>query len=295
MHRPEQKTAHAGQGASGLDGKRSSFGSVISGFGALTVMVPCGFLSTNLDIFCTSSHVERLSAFLQEQRYRLIQEQIPFLHQKKGSAADYTSNAVPSFIIPLAVKCIYTFQNSDGNRTVSLVCSASQSSLAPVLGYPTTALMNWVGGTSVGCAYPELTRLGEGKYIDPSLACELKPNPRSSKGFKVYERCTQASNHSIEDCYYGRPQASLGSINTEYDTNVWSTFCKHRLREINDRAVLKMAFIPGSLPTTHPHSVEWRLGRTLENGEILPHLNRNDHGLDLSVAKLWSVRDQLSP
>ncbi|KAH6876923.1 hypothetical protein BKA70DRAFT_1239691 [Coprinopsis sp. MPI-PUGE-AT-0042] len=144
-------------------------GSVISGLSVLAVMVPCGVLGSNLDIFCTSSHVKRLSDFLEDQGYHPFQ----FLHQKESSVVDHGSNAVPSFIIPLAVECIYAFQNSDASRTVSLVCSASQSPLAPILGYPTTALMNWVDGTGVGCAYPELTRLGEGDSRCMSAAPKL--------------------------------------------------------------------------------------------------------------------------
>ncbi|KAH6869472.1 hypothetical protein BKA70DRAFT_1242412 [Coprinopsis sp. MPI-PUGE-AT-0042] len=62
-----------------------------------------------------------------------------------------------SFVAPSAIHAFYQLRHNDNGYVVSVVRSRSSCSIAPILGYHSTIMMNWISWDGVSCMYPALT------------------------------------------------------------------------------------------------------------------------------------------
>ncbi|KAH6880238.1 hypothetical protein BKA70DRAFT_1239029 [Coprinopsis sp. MPI-PUGE-AT-0042] len=239
-------------------------GSVISGSAALLVLVPCSFVNAGLDIFCSFDQHRHVLDFLRRNGYGTPRKgKIISMsrHDRLANDPDFHS----SFVIPSAIHAIYQVTHEDTGYIVSVVRSRSSCSIAPILGYHSTFMMNWISWDGVSCMYPALTIDYMG--LTTALSFNYVISERVSRaltlyrdrGFLVYDRCSQIRYHSPQSCYYTRSKLFLIPNGKVYSQGLLNPYCKRTEREINDWGTLSMAFTARSEVVAYPIRVNWKL------------------------------------
>ncbi|KAH6891830.1 hypothetical protein BKA70DRAFT_1440998 [Coprinopsis sp. MPI-PUGE-AT-0042] len=175
-------------------------GSVISGSSALIVVLPCSFINRGLDIFCAYDQVWEVFGFLQRNRYGPPRKgAIVSMSHLDHCGRDPNFNS--SFVTPSSIHAIYHLTHEKTGYVVSVVRSRSVA-IAPVLGYHSTILMNWIAWDGVHCMYPMLTSMYKGMTTALSFNLVIADRVRSAvslyrdRGFTLYERCSQVKYHA---------------------------------------------------------------------------------------------------
>ncbi|KAH6869300.1 hypothetical protein BKA70DRAFT_1242494 [Coprinopsis sp. MPI-PUGE-AT-0042] len=84
-----------------------------------------------------------------------------------------------SFVAPSAIHAFYQLRHNDNGYIVSVVRSRSSCSIAPILGYHSTIMMNWISWDGVSCMYPALTF--DYKGLTTALSFNYVISDRSAK------------------------------------------------------------------------------------------------------------------
>ncbi|KAH6891828.1 hypothetical protein BKA70DRAFT_1440996 [Coprinopsis sp. MPI-PUGE-AT-0042] len=158
-------------------------GSVISGSAALLVLVPCPFVNAGLDIFCSFDQHRHVLDFLRHNGYgtprkgKIISMSC---HNHLADDSDFHS----SFVIPSTIHTFYQVTHKDTGYIVSVVHSRSSCSIAPILGYHSTIMMNWISWDGVSCMYPALTI--DYKGLTTALSFNYVISERVSRALTLY-------------------------------------------------------------------------------------------------------------
>ncbi|KAH6869301.1 hypothetical protein BKA70DRAFT_1452058 [Coprinopsis sp. MPI-PUGE-AT-0042] len=238
-------------------------GSVISGSSALIVVVPCSFVNRGLDIFCTFDQAGRVFNFLRQNGYGSPQKGgiISFSHLDQY-CDDPSFHS--SFVIPSSIHGIYHLTHETTGYRVSVVRSRSMA-IAPIFGYHSTVLMNWISWDGVHCMYPMLTSTYQG--LTTALSFNFLIADRvdraislyRNRGFAIYERCSQINYHTPLLCYMGRDKIFTlpsGKVMVQECSN---PYCKRAEREIDDWWTMSMAFTGRTKIEQHPSCITWKL------------------------------------
>ncbi|KAH6873747.1 hypothetical protein BKA70DRAFT_1080970, partial [Coprinopsis sp. MPI-PUGE-AT-0042] len=135
-------------------------GSVISGSSALVMVAPCSFINRGLDIFCAFDRVQDVFRFLRRNGYGAPRKGGKISMSLRDSYHN-DPHFHSSFVIPSAIHTIYHLAHMETGYIISVVRSCSVA-VAPILGYHSTILMNWIAWDGVHCMYPMLTTASKG-------------------------------------------------------------------------------------------------------------------------------------
>jgi hypothetical protein len=135
--------------------------SVISGSSALIVAMPCSFMNQGLDIFCSFEQAMAVFKFLRLNGYGPPRKGKLISKSHLDQLGD-DPNFHTSFVIPSSIHAIYHLVHEATGYVVSVVRSRSVA-LAPVFGYHSTILMNWISWDGIHCMYPMLTLEHQGE------------------------------------------------------------------------------------------------------------------------------------
>ncbi|KAH6880239.1 hypothetical protein BKA70DRAFT_1447525 [Coprinopsis sp. MPI-PUGE-AT-0042] len=238
-------------------------GSVISGSGALIVVVPCSFVNRGLDIFCGFDQAGTVFEFLRRNGYGSPQKggiiSMSHLDQYHDDP-----NFHSSFVIPSSIHAIYRLTHEATGYTVSVVRSRS-AAIAPIFGYHSTILMNWISWDGVHCMYPLLTNAYQGLTTSLSFNFIIAERVHRAislyrnRGFTLYERCSQIKHHTPLLCYIGRDKFFTLPNGKSMLQESCNPYCKRSEREIDDWWTLSMTFTGGAKILQHPSCITWKL------------------------------------
>ncbi|KAH6903359.1 hypothetical protein BKA70DRAFT_1228075 [Coprinopsis sp. MPI-PUGE-AT-0042] len=229
-------------------------GSVISGSGALTVLVPCRFVNAGLDIFCAFNKHRDVFEFLQHNGYGTPRKGKLYPCRARDRLAE-DPDFHSSFVAPSAIHTFYQLRHNDNGYVVSVVRSHSSCSIAPILGYHSTIMMNWISWDGVSCMYPALTF--DYKGLTTALSFNYVISDRVPQPPALLPQPAQALSHSEwQGCVQG----------------FHNPYCKRAEREINDWGTLLMAFTARTEVAAYPVNVSWKLAMRFlgqEAGDML--------------------------
>ncbi|KAF6756126.1 hypothetical protein DFP72DRAFT_846892 [Ephemerocybe angulata] len=125
-------------------------GSIISGSAALNVIIPDIRCPRDLNLYCPKGATARIVDFLASNEYTLQMPPTVWNNTKIG-------NRNQLFNINNGVRSLWKFRHVTKPALVTLVESAAQSSVLPVMFFHNTLLMNYCDAREVRCLYPTLT------------------------------------------------------------------------------------------------------------------------------------------
>ncbi|KAH6902987.1 hypothetical protein BKA70DRAFT_1228150 [Coprinopsis sp. MPI-PUGE-AT-0042] len=208
-HRVRVVLARASLGCSELMELLKQTGSVVSGSAALVVFMPCAFENQGLDIMCPFDQLDRVVAFLELKDYDFF-ETVSVYHASKEETPD-SQPFQSSFAITRSIASIHTMVHVPTGYMVSIVRSRWVSSVAPILGYHSTLLMNWISWDSIVSAYPLLTARRQGLLTCPPTNKRINARLKDAldkyraRGFDILDDCTSMESHDKEACRRGAP------------------------------------------------------------------------------------------
>ncbi|KAH6871274.1 hypothetical protein BKA70DRAFT_1451296 [Coprinopsis sp. MPI-PUGE-AT-0042] len=237
---------------------------VISGSGALVVIVPCSFVNEGLDFFCPFDERDTVFQFFRKRGYGPPKRgKIISMSTRNQYSGDEDFHS--SVVIPSSIEAFYHLDHEETGYRVSIVQSRSMSAIAPILGYHSTILMNWISWDGISCLYPALTM----DYLGLTTALTYNHiiSDRVSRaiaryrneGFTLHERCLQIIFHSPDKCFAGRAQVFKTPDGLQYWSKVVNPYCKRSIREINGWGTLSMSFDAGGTVADHDLCVTWKL------------------------------------
>ncbi|KAH6902988.1 hypothetical protein BKA70DRAFT_1433961 [Coprinopsis sp. MPI-PUGE-AT-0042] len=219
---------------------------------------------SGLDFFCPFDERDTVFQFFRKcgygppKRGKIISMST---RNQYGGDEDFHS----SFVIPSSIEAFYHLDHEETGYRVSIVQSRSMSAIAPILGYHSTILMNWISWDGISCLYPALTMDYLGlttaltyNYIISDRVSRAIARYRN-EGFTLHERCSQIIFHSPDKCFAGRAQVFKTPDGLQYWSKVVNPYCKRSIREINGWGTLSMSFDAGGTVADHDLCVTWKL------------------------------------
>ncbi|KAH6880229.1 hypothetical protein BKA70DRAFT_1239020 [Coprinopsis sp. MPI-PUGE-AT-0042] len=212
---------------------------IISGSGALHVLMACTWSVNDIDLYCGQGRVQPVAEFLRQHGYA------PVVPNNPGS--DDTAKD-EDYVSLRTVGSIRSFRHSVHQTKVDVIESATSSCIAPLLEFHSTPVMNWIAYDGVVSLYPELTmelrgltngiRLG---YGDDARAGVLK---YTTRGFLIEDR-----------------------------TMVGGMYLDDSPRPLFDGKLFSFAFEPDRAMHAHQHQVSWMLSRMPVEKELCLYPN----------------------
>ncbi|KAF6747811.1 hypothetical protein DFP72DRAFT_918342 [Ephemerocybe angulata] len=226
------------KGKDTLDMMRST-GTVVSGSAALEIVSPGSCEPRDLNLYCPAGSAQGairmilgLDGFV-ESPYplkTLLAERTPFSR----------------FEVNNGIKRLYRFVHLPSSKVVTLAESISTSSVAPVLFFHSTLLMNYVSGSGVVSFYPELTYDNLGLLNYSQHFDELhKPGVLDRWEHVGMDIC-----HDCRDWHQDHPSLSPSARRG---------MCQWAYRQTNDEWTDRMDFRTGQRKRLGP-ILAWRLG-----------------------------------
>lgn len=207
---------YVGRGADTFWSILDEYRAVVGGMGALAFFLrDNSLLPLCLDIYVTDRHVRPLEWILtdmEEMDLELVAEVNTF-------------DDLPKHVYRA---CIFL---APSGKYVRLCWSMSDSVLLPIASSPTTALMNFVGSVTFGCAYPTLTLARRGFR-------------RGSSALSAFDQ-QQVNNvaNNADFVLLNRPRGTATST-TSYPCTRTSFTCPDQARFFGDRGSVVQAFQP---------------------------------------------------
>ncbi|KAF6750730.1 hypothetical protein DFP72DRAFT_851531 [Ephemerocybe angulata] len=245
----------------GLDGQKSldmmfSTGTIISGSAALAIVAPGSCEPRDLNLYCAAGAAHGA--------IKLILGTKGFVETPSPLKALMTERTPFSkFEVNNGIKRIYRFVHVPSSKVVTLSESISTSTLAPILFFHTTLLMNYVSGSGATAFYPELTYRCAG-LLNYSQEFEKIHKP------DVLNHWKQLGMEICDDCeewHQDHPSVS---------PNVRRGMCQWAYRQTNDQWTERMNFRTGTRVKLGP-TLAWRLGHRYRGRKEVMHHKTSVH------------------
>ncbi|KAG2145275.1 hypothetical protein DEU56DRAFT_754131 [Suillus clintonianus] len=195
-------------------------GTVISGSSALSLVQPKrrAIVVRDLDVYTTEKFEDEvLKHFVEKERYEKKLE-VP-------RKTEYESTAITK---------IYKLQN--GQKQVDVIVSDWSCTLAPILEFHSTAVMNYITARSIVCLYPRWTAANK-SMINPRLYLQNKTHMRTVYVLMKYRK--RGFDLSADALYFGDHLCE-----GEKNTGGKDGYCPHVIRSTVDDEVISWNFGP---------------------------------------------------
>ncbi|KAH6871272.1 hypothetical protein BKA70DRAFT_1241915 [Coprinopsis sp. MPI-PUGE-AT-0042] len=251
---------HAGLSGSSLRMMLRETHPVVSGKGALSVLLPGSVVDDCLDVVCGKNSVGGVASFLARNGYTGM---------VSSTSADFHPGTHPqaqriwvNLAIQSAVRSVSIMTNIHTGYLISIIQSSSDSPLALVVAYHSTLLMNWISWDALSCAYPALTM----NYIVYNRV-EKDLERYRARGFHIFESCTDLPYHSLEDCARGRSQEFSMPDGNQFRSDVYNLYCKWAVREVDDWATFVSPFEGVDRLDADDALVRWKLSHRYDEAD----------------------------
>ncbi|KAF6749188.1 hypothetical protein DFP72DRAFT_1073319 [Ephemerocybe angulata] len=242
--------------------KMAETNTVLSGSGALEIILPGTCTPGDLDFYCPRDEGQTLSFYLEANGFNK--------YDYGGSSTKRRSEDVDDdeehYDNRNGINSVIRLRHDAHGSKIHIIESVSLSPLVPVFFFHSTVVMNFVSATAAVCFYPELTFRHQGLLNFSCSGADRKNRTAVQKykerGFEIHEFCTALHSHAglqgIGDPY---PQESCSALN----------------RRTDDLFGLKVPHTATYGSTVIRPRVAWRLGyRTFE-------VKRAEHRFDAVV------------
>ncbi|KAH6888878.1 hypothetical protein BKA70DRAFT_886565 [Coprinopsis sp. MPI-PUGE-AT-0042] len=244
-----------------------------------------GWFNKDIDLYTPASSVPEVIEYLQRCGYGE-----PTVENPHAIPVDPNSQFKP-YERQGAVQQILALHHNKTGRKVNVMQSSTESSVAPIVAFHSTVVMNWISYDGVTCLYPALTLKRKGiSNVLPSFKTAKKQaalRKYEDRGYTIYDSCTQLNHHTVRACEEERPRTVRTPDGIFLHTNAMNPYCKRRVREADDGEELSMAFYPDEEVKRHKHCVVWALARVREGGEAERLLRRYPNLLRALEIKGW--------
>lgn len=188
--------------------------SIISGSGALVIVLTWSFTPGDLDIYTPASRVDDV---------------VEAIKSEFDYADEPTPPGVPSPAMHLNYHSVIRLQN--GHRKIQIIASTTEDATKPLRGFHSSPVMNFLSGRAIFCAYPVLLEQRKGIMNCRVISWSAQPTEEIVECVAKYER---------------------RGFNFEVDLSLWPEFdghvcgqhgsCPYTRRTIDDKHVLLHAF-----------------------------------------------------
>ncbi|KAH6903740.1 hypothetical protein BKA70DRAFT_1227665 [Coprinopsis sp. MPI-PUGE-AT-0042] len=245
----------------------------VTGSTALVASVECDFTNQDIDIITPNSQSENVIKFLKQCKFTEAPANVDAEEEDA-----YTRNG--------AIEKVHTLFNAAG-RKVNVCQSENESSVAPILLFHNTCVMNWISFDGVTCLYPALTNEHKGEWQvrqgkrytngdegiinliqDATTAQGVEAIEKyRERGFDLLEYCTQMEHHDPPACFSERPTWITLPNAKKLLVEAKNPYCTRCIRKVGDGMEASMAFQLGGKVQDVKESIQWRLCMVFQGEE----------------------------
>ncbi|KAF6748640.1 hypothetical protein DFP72DRAFT_1073995 [Ephemerocybe angulata] len=198
--------------------KMAETNSVVSGSGALEIILPGTCTPRDLDVYTPSNEGRTLVTYLEANNFESYKyEGTPIDRRKEEQEDDHEHYDNRN-----GIKAVHRLRHAVYGSQIHIIESVSLSPLVPLFFFHSTQVMNFVSATAAVCFYPELTFRRKGLMNFAWPGSDFKNldavQKYRARGFEIYDHCTKLHSHtglcSIVDPY---PRESCSTIHRRTD------------------------------------------------------------------------------
>ncbi|KAF6747329.1 hypothetical protein DFP72DRAFT_1149371 [Ephemerocybe angulata] len=182
--------------AEGFLDKMAETNTVLSGSGALEIILPGTCTPGDLDFYCPRDEGRALAFYLEENGFKKYDFEGTSIERRRKEGEDdhepYDNRN--------GIKSVIRLRHATHKSKIHIIESVSLSPLVPLFFFHSTVVMNFVSATAAVCFYPELTFHRQGLLNFSWSGADLKNRTAVQKyeerGFQILEYCTELHGHA---------------------------------------------------------------------------------------------------